>query len=260
MSADVVRNSLTSALEDYLETIYELVRDQKFARVRDIARARSVKAGSVTPALKRLCDLGLIDYVQREYIRLTPTGEEAARRVFARHQLLSRFLGEVLGMPEGLAERDACALEHALSDEAMDRLVRFFEFLRVCPNSPRDFLESFHACALQCSDDARCTGTCEAWTSPGVDNEEMTMSLYDLEPGQGGNVTHVNARGAIRQRLLDMGILPDTRLELERVAPTGDPAWIKLDGMQLALRREEAESILLVVTRPIAEPSVRRRS
>ena len=52
--------------------------------------------------------------------------------------------------------------------------------------------------------------------------------------------------GAIRQRLLDMGILPDTRIEVERVAPSGDPIWIRLQGFQMALRRVEAESIAIV--------------
>ena len=71
---------LTGALEDYLETIYELVRDHKFARVRDIAKARGVRAASVSPAMKRLSDLGLIRYVRREYIDLTEQGEEEARK------------------------------------------------------------------------------------------------------------------------------------------------------------------------------------
>ena len=86
--------ALTSALEDYLETIFELVRDQKLARVKDIARARGVKSGSVTPAMKRLSELGLIKYVQREYIDLTPDGEIEARRIYAKHQILSRFFEE----------------------------------------------------------------------------------------------------------------------------------------------------------------------
>jgi DtxR family Mn-dependent transcriptional regulator len=48
------RHELSTALEDYLETIFELVRDQKFARVKDIAKARGVRSASVSPAMKRL--------------------------------------------------------------------------------------------------------------------------------------------------------------------------------------------------------------
>ena len=57
--------TLSSSLEDYLETIYRLIGSRSVARVRDIAKARDVKPASVSPALKRLQDLGLVDYVQR---------------------------------------------------------------------------------------------------------------------------------------------------------------------------------------------------
>ncbi len=81
---------ITSSLEDYLETIYELQRDGREVRVRDIAEARGVKAGSVSPALRRLADQGLIDYTRRAHIGLTPLGERAAQRIHARHRLLER--------------------------------------------------------------------------------------------------------------------------------------------------------------------------
>lgn len=71
------------------------------------------------------------------------------------------------------------------------------------------------------------------------------MSLFELIPGRRGKITHVIAVGAIRQRLLDMGILPQVEIQMERVAPTGEPVWIKLDGTQMALRRQEAEAVLV---------------
>ena len=58
-------------------------------------------------------------------------------------------------------------------------------------------------------------------------------------------VVRVEATGAIRQRLLDMGILPQAEIVVQRVAPAGDPIWIELDGTQLALRGQEARAVLL---------------
>jgi DtxR family transcriptional regulator, Mn-dependent transcriptional regulator len=239
------RPLLTSALEDYLETIYELVRKQSFARVRDIARARGVKAGSVSPALKRLSDMGLVDYARREYVTLTEAGEHEARRVYARHRLLSHFFENVLQMPHEAADREACAMEHSLSDEGMDRLVRFFEFLGACPNSEPSFLERFHGCSRVHSDVPVCEHACRADDDHAQGDHGGATSVYDLVPGQSGEVTQVNAEGAIRQRLLDMGILPQARVEVERVAPAGEPVWIRLHGTQLALRRQEAEAVLV---------------
>lgn len=247
MSTDPIAQHLTPALEDYLESVYELVRDRKVARVRDIARARNVKAGSVSPALKRLAELGLVRYEQRELIELTDLGEATARRIYARHQVLYSFLEEVLDLPKEVAETDACAMEHHLSDQAMDRLVRLFEYMRTCPNASPEFIERFHRCARVGLGHGDCAQACEhspARTS-GRGKEEIEMSLMDLVPGQTGIIRQVSAQGAIRQRLLDMGMLPDVRVQMERVAPSGDPIWVKLGGYHLSLRRQEARSILI---------------
>jgi DtxR family Mn-dependent transcriptional regulator len=257
MSAPVEaeRAQLSESLEDYLEAIYVLSRDKEYARVKDIAKARGVRTGSVISALRRLRDSGLIEYQQREYVSLTKTGEMAALRVYARHQMLSRFFQEVLRMPEALAEQDACAMEHGLSDEGLDRLVRLMEFLRVCPHSRDDFLEVFHRCSLTQDGMEQCGAECEllqprasrarSEINAESPDGEGAMSVYDLKPGETARVTHVNARGSIRQRLLDMGVLPNATVEVLRVAPAGHPVWVRLAGSQLALRRAEARAVLV---------------
>lgn len=104
---EAISFSLTGALEDYLETVFILVREQGFARVRDIAKAREVRSSSVSPALRRLHALGLVEYVRREYVGLTDSGEREARRVLARHDLLTRFFSEVLQMSPSASEKEA---------------------------------------------------------------------------------------------------------------------------------------------------------
>jgi len=69
------------------------------------------------------------------------------------------------------------------------------------------------------------------------------MTISNLQPGARARVLRIDGSGAIRQRLLDMGLLPRATLTLERVAPLGDPIWIKLDDFQLSLRRAEAAMI-----------------
>ncbi len=144
MAASTPGFHLTRSLEDYLETIYALIRDQRVVRVRDIAEARGVKPGSVSPALRRLSALGLVDYTQRGHIGLTPQGERLARRVYARHRVLERLLGDVLLLPQQDAEPVACAMEHSLTPAAMDRLTLFLEYLEE-HGEGRSFLADFHA-------------------------------------------------------------------------------------------------------------------
>src|SRR5512139_2617032 len=85
--------------EDTLETIWLLEREHGSARVRDIAKARGVKAATVSIALGKLSSAKLVNYARRESVSLTARGERAARRVFSRHRLLTRLFGDVLGMP-----------------------------------------------------------------------------------------------------------------------------------------------------------------
>jgi len=241
--ANNTATEMSSSLEDYLETIYQLAQEQGFARVKEIARARDVKAASVSTALRKLSDLGLVRYERREYVALTPTGEEQGRRVYARHQLLTRFFEQVLQMPSKAAAQQACAMEHSLTDEAMDRFARFFEFLGVCQHVPTDLLDIFRKCPLATGTEAPAGRSCERCR--GRADSKAETSLADLRPGQQGRITHIGASGAIRQRLLDMGLLPGTVVDLERLGTGGDPVWIRCQGAHLALRRSEAANILL---------------
>lgn len=70
--------------------------------------------------------------------------------------------------------------------------------------------------------------------------EEIERSIPSLLRGQQARVCSVGGRGALRQRLLDMGLIPGVTVELERVAPMGSPFWVKVRGVHLSLRREEA--------------------
>jgi DtxR family Mn-dependent transcriptional regulator len=234
MSLTESRVALTASLEDYLETVYEMVGEQSFARVKDIAKKRGVRAGSVSPAMRRLAELGLIRYERREYIALTPEGEQEARRILARHQLLARFLTDILEVPAELSDADACAMEHGLSGEAMDRLVRLFEFVEESEHGKK-LVARFHEYATRKRGEQTATRKLA----------DADKSVCDLVPGERGRVVRVQGHGAIRQRLLDMGILPEVAVEVERVAPLGDPIWIKLQGFQISLRRKEAAAVII---------------
>ena len=71
----------------------------------------------------------------------------------------------------------------------------------------------------------------------------ILKSLGELEPREKGMITKVGGRKGIRRRLLDMGVVTGAEVEMQRVAPLGDPVEIKIKGYDLALRREEAANI-----------------
>ena len=233
------KDKLTGSLEDYLETIYELIRDKKVARVKDIAKARGVKPGSVSPAMRRLSEYGLISYMRRDHIDLTKQGMKQARRIYARHQVLTWLFRDVIGLTHKEAQKNACTMEHSLTPKAMDRLVQFFEFAGSCP-AGRNIKEAFRDCGL--ADREAAVGGCNCPAS----QEKKERTVSDLAPGEIGKVTHVRGKGAVRQRLLDMGILPDVSVEVLRGARAGQPLQIKVQGFHLSLRRAEANAVMVV--------------
>lgn len=82
----------------------------------------------------------------------------------------------------------------------------------------------------------------------GADTEqkaEGSRCLLDLETGAEAKIEKICGRGAIRQRMLDMGITRGTSLKVERYAPMGDPVEIRIKGYLLAIRKEEARHILV---------------
>lgn len=72
-----------------------------------------------------------------------------------------------------------------------------------------------------------------------------TRNILDLATGDCCQIHQIVGSGSVRQRLLDMGLLPNQHIRLDRVALGGAPVWIELNGTHLALRREEAAMILV---------------
>ena len=69
------------------------------------------------------------------------------------------------------------------------------------------------------------------------------MTLDNLEIGKEAVITVVGGEGALRCRLLDMGLIPKTKVVVKKVAPMGDPIEIRIRGYELTLRKEEAQKI-----------------
>ncbi|MBS3808685.1 MAG: metal-dependent transcriptional regulator [Desulfobacterales bacterium] len=134
---------LSENLEDYLETILELEKTNKVARVKDIAEHRGVLRGSVSGALKNLAEKGLINYEPYSFITLTEKGAAVAGEINRRHRVIKNFLIHVLQLDENTAEDNACRMEHAMDRSVVDRLVAFIQYIDNCPRTDTEWLEGF---------------------------------------------------------------------------------------------------------------------
>ena len=136
--------SLSPSQENYLETIYLFEKREKVVRVKNLARELAVKPSSVHEALSGLKERGLVVHERYGYIGLTDDGRAVAEATYGKHKVIKRLMLDVLGMDEDTAEREACSIEHFLSDgtvERMHALVGFVSSARGRDRKLREFLE-----------------------------------------------------------------------------------------------------------------------
>ncbi len=75
----------------------------------------------------------------------------------------------------------------------------------------------------------------------------VVKPLSEMKTGEKGRISRIGGSGQVHRRILDMGVIPQTTVEVERIAPMGDPIWIRLRGYQLSLRKAEAANVFVEV-------------
>jgi Mn-dependent transcriptional regulator len=123
-------SKLSAALENYMETIAALKNEKKYARVGDIAKALDVKSSSVNVAINFLAENGLVIHEKYGYVDLTEEGEKVAAEVQRKHDILYKFLNELLFIESGVAAEEACEIEHSVSANTIHRLERLYKLLK----------------------------------------------------------------------------------------------------------------------------------
>jgi len=227
-------DTLTPSLEDYLKAIWTISLSDKVARVKDIAKCLKVTTPSVVNALNILTDKDLIKHESYGYVELTDKGALKAKEVDENHKLLFTLLNEIFGIPAEIASKDACKIEHYLSKETIKRIEQFIQFLEEHQEEKTLFTSRFKEFIEKGGKDM------------GDKKESKAdFTLRDLKPGEKGKVTKIKGKGNLKKRLMEMGIVPGTEIQLEKVAPLGDPIDILVKGYHLSLRKDEARDILI---------------
>jgi Mn-dependent DtxR family transcriptional regulator len=122
----------SSAVEDYLEQILDLINTKGYARVADIAQGLKISQASVTNMVQRLDSEGLLKYEKYRGLVLTTAGETLARNIMRRHQLLSDFL-RMLGIEEEVVYHDVEGMEHHISPQTLNAIETLMAVLRKDP-------------------------------------------------------------------------------------------------------------------------------
>lgn len=125
---------LSDSLSRYVMAIYELSLENKVARSKDIAGLVGVSRPSVTGALQKLAQMGLIQYEPYGYVVLTPDGEGQARQLLLKHRATQDFLEVALGLPAERARTVSAFIEQSLPADVLCRLVQFNNFYKSNPD------------------------------------------------------------------------------------------------------------------------------
>ena len=122
MNAVLQHEGLTRSVEDYLKAIYRLTPEGRAAGTSEIANLLELAPASVSGMVKRLSEHGLLEHVPYKGVQLTEEGRRAALRTIRRHRLIEAYLVAFLGYTWDTVHDEAERLEHAVSDQLVERM------------------------------------------------------------------------------------------------------------------------------------------
>ena len=198
--------SLTGPVEDYLKAIYELERIGEPASTNDIALRLAISPASVSGMVRRLADQGLITHEPYRGVRLTSDGRRAALRTLRRHRILECYLTEVLSYPWDRVHEEAERLEHAASEELIERMAAALG----------DPVQDPHGAPIP--------------TRDGRVEEATFRALAEGAQGERLRVRRVEDENAARLRYLaELGIRPGALVRILDKAPFDGPITLWVD-------------------------------
>jgi DtxR family Mn-dependent transcriptional regulator len=206
MNAVKASHALTAPVEDYLKAIFEIeLADDSSAGTNEIAQALGIAPASVTGMLRRLADQGLISYERYRGVRLSEAGRRAALRTIRRHRVIEAYLTKALGYPWDRVHEEAERLEHAASDELIDRMAAAIGEPTTDP----------HGAPIP--------------TREGTLDAQRLYALVDVPVGELVRIQQVGDRDPERLRYLaELGVTPGADVRVVSRAPYGGPITLHI--------------------------------
>jgi len=213
---------LTGPVEDYLKAIYELERSGKPAETNAIAGLLNIAPASVSGMVRRLADQGLITHERYHGARLTTGGRRAALKTLRRHRVIESYLTSALGYSWDRVHDEAERLEHAASDELIDRMAAAIGEPETDP----------HGAPIP--------------TREGTLQERPAVPLSSLDAGESARVERVSDNNPDRLRYLaELGIVPGVKVKIEAREPFEGPIALNVDDASRTIGSELASQILV---------------
>ncbi|GAB1344367.1 metal-dependent transcriptional regulator [Gemmatimonas sp.] len=213
---------LTEPVEDYLKAIYELETRFGAAATSDVASALDVAPASVTGMIRRLATQGFLDHVPYKGVQLTALGRRAALRTIRRHRILETYLTRVLGYPWDRVHDEAERLEHAASDDLIERMAAALGHPTADP----------HGAPIP--------------TADGLVDESTHRTLADLAVGESARMVRVSDKDpSLLRYLADIALQPGAQITLVARAPFDGPITLRVGSSEPVVGPNLAAQVLV---------------
>ncbi len=213
---------LTGPVEDYLKTVYELERSGEAAATTALAAHLNVAPASVTGMIRRLAEQGLLTHERYRGVRLTAEGRRGALRTIRRHRIIETYLVQALGYGWDEVHVEAERLEHAASDDLIDRMAATIGEPTVDP----------HGAPIP--------------SREGAVDESRYRTLADVDAGATVEVMRVaDEDPELLRYLSELDLRPGVRVRLVERAPFGGPITIRFRSKSCAIGPALAERVLV---------------
>jgi DtxR family transcriptional regulator, Mn-dependent transcriptional regulator len=233
---------MSANTEEYLEALYNLTQDGAAASTSAISKRLHIAPASVTEMLKKLADEEYVTYTPYNGAILTPRGLVIGERMARKHRLLECFLHDTLMIGNDKVHAEACAMEHALSDEAERALCHALKVPDKCPDDGK----MIPPCNL---DFSNCQ-ECKEWGKGNFEavqrRKEKVVALSSLKEKQKGTIAFIRGENRVIRRLYDMGLTPGTKISISRIAPLKGPVEIAVRGYRLVLGNEIVSNVFVM--------------
>ncbi len=198
---------LSRSVEDYLKAIFNLTEGGGAASTSALAQVLDIQPASVTGMIKRLAESGLLEHMPYHGVRLTEGGTREALRVIRRHRILESYLAQHLSYSWDDVHEEAERLEHAASDELIERMA----------SALKDPSHDPHGAPIP--------------TSGGEIEATGHYTLAETERGDSVHIRAVRDEDAERLRYMEaQGLIPGAEIRVEERAPFNGPLTLRIGG------------------------------
>jgi len=233
---------LSENIEEYLEVLYKYGNKKEYVSTTTISKNLKIAPASVTQMLKKLEDLGYINYTPYKGANLSNEGFRIAQKITRKHRILEKFLTDVLKITPEKVHIQACDMEHSLSDEAERAMCHILQYPDICPgNKP----------IPPCDFDY---GNCNDCLNEETDFEEIgirkanLIAIPDLYFNEKAEVSFIRGNSKVLKHLMSLGIAIGTPIQIDKIDDTStDSLDIFVNDSKIKLSRDIANNVFVKV-------------